>query len=275
MSKLRASTLPCAFSSALLTHGWMIASPSFMPEPAEHGVEPVGAEDAHQVVLEDEVELGAARVALAAGAAAQLVVDAPALVALGGEHVEAAGASTLALASAISASTRARSAAGSSVLALLLGGLQLLHHPHLDVAAELDVGAAAGHVGGDGHRAGHAGVGDDLRLLLVVAGVQHVVRDLRRLQHLRRASPTSRSRWCRPGSAGRPRARARSRRRSPRTSRGRCGTPGRRGPRGSPACWSAPRPRRACRSRRTRRPRWRRCRSCRRASRRGGSSSGR
>ena len=31
MSKLRASTLPCAFSSALFTQGWTIASPSFMP----------------------------------------------------------------------------------------------------------------------------------------------------------------------------------------------------------------------------------------------------
>ena len=60
-------------------------------EASEHRVEPVGPEDAHQVVLERQVEVGAARVALAAGAAAELVVDAPALVALGGEHVEAAG----------------------------------------------------------------------------------------------------------------------------------------------------------------------------------------
>ena len=31
MSKLRASTFCCAFSSALLIQGWMIASPSFRP----------------------------------------------------------------------------------------------------------------------------------------------------------------------------------------------------------------------------------------------------
>jgi hypothetical protein len=48
---------------------------------------------------------------------------------------------------------------------------------HVEVAAQLDVGAAAGHVGGDGHRAGHAGVGDDAGFLLVEAGVQHLVRD--------------------------------------------------------------------------------------------------
>ena len=49
-------------------------------QDAVHALRP---EDAHQVVLERQVELGAAGVALAAGAAAQLVVDAPALVALG------------------------------------------------------------------------------------------------------------------------------------------------------------------------------------------------
>ena len=56
----------------------------------QHAVHAVGAEDAHQVVFERQVELGAAGIALAARAAAQLVVDAPALVPLGAEHVEAA-----------------------------------------------------------------------------------------------------------------------------------------------------------------------------------------
>src|SRR5262249_15663032 len=42
--------------------------------------------------------------------------------------------------------------------------------PH--VAAKLNVGAAARHVGGDGDRARHAGLGDDLGLLLVIAGVE-------------------------------------------------------------------------------------------------------
>src|SRR5260370_19659980 len=48
------------------------------------------AEDLHQVVLERNEELARAGVALAAGAAAQLVVDAPALVALGADDVQAA-----------------------------------------------------------------------------------------------------------------------------------------------------------------------------------------
>ena len=49
----------------------------------------VAGEDAHQRVVEREVEARRARVALAAGAAAQLVVDAARLVALGGD--DAAG----------------------------------------------------------------------------------------------------------------------------------------------------------------------------------------
>ena len=66
-------------------------------ERLQHAVHAVGAEDAHQIVLDRQVEFRAAGVALAAGAAAQLVVDAAAFMALGGEHVEAAGGERLVL----------------------------------------------------------------------------------------------------------------------------------------------------------------------------------
>ena len=58
-------------------------------------------------------------------------------------------------------------------LGRLLDVIELVRDAHVGIAAELDVGAAARHVGGDGDRAGHAGLGDDERLLLVEAGVQH------------------------------------------------------------------------------------------------------
>ena len=74
----------------------------------------------------------------------------------------------------------------------------------LGVAAEQDVGAAAGHVGGDRDRAEAAGLGDDLGLVLVVLGVQHDVLDAAAPAACRRAAPTSRPRPCRPGPAGRP-----------------------------------------------------------------------
>ena len=62
---------------------------------------------------------------------------------------------------AISATSFARGDLGSDRVVLrsrslgfVLDAGQLLADAHLEIAAELDVGAAAGHVGGDGHRAG-------------------------------------------------------------------------------------------------------------------------
>ena len=49
------------------------------------------ADPPHQVVAERQVEPRLARVALPAGPAAQLVVDAARLVPLGAEHVQTAG----------------------------------------------------------------------------------------------------------------------------------------------------------------------------------------
>ena len=117
------------------------------PQPIEHLVHAVAGEETDEVVLGREVEAALAGVALTPRAAAQLVVDAPALVALGAQHVEAA---------------------------------ELGH-----ARPELDVDAAAGHVGGDGHRAGKPGVLDDLGLALVLLGVEDVVLDAVPLEHAR------------------------------------------------------------------------------------------
>ncbi len=48
----------------------------------------------------------------------------------------------------------------------------------LDMVLELDVGAAAGHVRGDGHFVLQAGAGDDIGLLLDLMGVEDLVLDL-------------------------------------------------------------------------------------------------
>ena len=48
---------------------------------------------------------------------------------------------------------------------------------HLDVAAQLNIGASSSHVGGDGHRARHARLRDDRGLLLVMACVEDLVRN--------------------------------------------------------------------------------------------------
>src|SRR3989304_4791616 len=53
----------------------------------------------------------------------------------------------------------------------------LLRASFVLLAAEDDVGAATGHVGGDGDAAQPARLGNDARLLLVVLGVEHLVRN--------------------------------------------------------------------------------------------------
>src|SRR5882724_3387596 len=64
----------------------------------------------------------------------------------------------------------------------ILDGVDL----RLRTAAEHDIRAAARHVGGDRDRTRTAGLRDDVRLALVLFGVEHFVRDLRALQELRK-----------------------------------------------------------------------------------------
>ena len=127
-----------------------------------------------QVVLEADEEDRATGVALPAGPAPQLVVDPAAVVPAAADHVQPAQ----------------------------------LGDPFpvgLVAAAEPDVDAPAGHLGGDGHRAVRAGLGDDRRLLGVVLGVEHA-RTARRPRAAPRPAPRTPSRrGCRPAPAGPPR----------------------------------------------------------------------
>ena len=138
-TKFCSSTFFCAFSIWLREDRRLHRLVVRDLEALHDLVDPVAREQAHEVVLRREVEARLAGVALAARAAAQLVVDAARLVALGAEDVEPAELD--------------------------------------DALAELDVDAAAGHVRRDRDRAGLAGVLDDLALALVLLRVQHVVRD--------------------------------------------------------------------------------------------------
>ena len=61
-----------------------------MPSFCKQRADPLLGEDAHQVVFEREIEARCAGIALAAGAATKLVVDAARLVALGAQDEEAA-----------------------------------------------------------------------------------------------------------------------------------------------------------------------------------------
>ncbi len=125
-------------------------------QPGQQRFQRRAVEPPHQLVGERQVEPRLTGIALAAGAAAQLVVDATRLVALGTEHVETARLDDfLGLVGGFGLDRRQHLVPGRLVL---VGGFdrvqalvaQALVGQEVDVAAEHDVGTAAGHVGGHG-----------------------------------------------------------------------------------------------------------------------------
>ena len=160
-------------------------------EALHDGLDGARAEPAHQLVLQREVEARLAGVTLPAGATAQLVVDAARLVALGAQHVEPAGGDDLLrLGVAGLLDPRQDLLERLGVVVLVLDRVeaalvQLRRREVVGVAAEQDVGAAAGHVGGDRDPAAAAGLRDDLRLLGVELRVEDRVLDAAPAQQLR------------------------------------------------------------------------------------------
>ena len=132
--------------------------------PAHYRLDALAAEAPHQVVVQSDVEPRLAGVALASGTPAELVIDAPGLVLLGAENEEA-----------------------SLIDDLLMVALPLLLREVVDevrVPAEYDVSAATGHIGGYGYGPGAARLCDDVRLALVLLGVEDGVLDLAPVEHL-------------------------------------------------------------------------------------------
>ena len=96
--------------------------------PAHHRLDAVAAKALHQFILEGHIELGTARIPLAAGAAAQLIVNAAGVVMFGAEDMETAQGHDL-----------------------VVFGPPFRRIPVGIAAAEDNIGAAAGHIGGDGN----------------------------------------------------------------------------------------------------------------------------
>ena len=159
ISKFWLSTWVCADRIARVTSLDSIGTSSGMLSRFMIALDRRRVEQPHQVVAERQVEARLPGVALPAGAAAQLVVDAPRLVPLGAEHVEAAGLDDLlVLGGDLDRAFVQRVRPGRLVV---LGGVERGQAPlaqlgvgeEFGVAAEHDVGASAGHVGRDGDRA--------------------------------------------------------------------------------------------------------------------------
>ena len=92
MSKLRASTFFCAFSITRVSRRFSIASPSSTPTRSHHCFTRSASKMRSRSSSSERKNWLEPGIALAAGAAAQLVVDAPALVPLGAEDVQPARA---------------------------------------------------------------------------------------------------------------------------------------------------------------------------------------
>ena len=143
------------------------------------------AEDAHQVVLKREVEARAAGVALASGAAAQLIVDAAGFVAFRAHDVQAAERDYFFVFLVDLCPDRLvdRVPFGfSNRVGILVLLAQPLPCEEVGIAAKQNVGTAAGHVRGHGYGALAAGLGHDKRLAFVILGVQNLVLDAHFLQ---------------------------------------------------------------------------------------------
>ena len=153
-------------------------------------------------ILQRDIEPGLAGVTLTAGTATQLVVDPAGVVALGTHDEQAAGLTHLLRLSGdlllVLLQLLGKQAAGIQNLLVVrlgvAGGLsnEFVRQPCLPqvtgghvlgVAAQHDIRTTAGHVGGHGDGAQLTGLRHDLRLTLVVLGVQYVVLDARLGEH--------------------------------------------------------------------------------------------
>ena len=176
----------------------------FHAQPLHQPRNPLGPENPHQIVFEREIEARRARIPLAARAAAQLVVDAARLVALGPDDVESAlpddavvlGVGLLLEFLVAPLVIGARDAVEALemeeihelvvvdelLLALgqplgnLIGQRPLAGH-EFGVAAEENIRPAAGHVRRNRDRGLAPGLRDDLGLLRVILRVQDDVLD--------------------------------------------------------------------------------------------------
>ncbi len=150
----------------------------FHAQPQHQLLHALTAEDAHQIVLQRQIKTGAAWIALASGASAKLVVDAPRFMPLGSHNVQTAQRHYF-LVIAVGLFLELGQRRFPLFFRNLVGILGLLAQKLLGlnfrIAAQQNVGSAAGHVGGYGHRPLAAGLGHDRRFTLVVLRVQDLV----------------------------------------------------------------------------------------------------
>ena len=174
MSKLRASTFFCAFSIARVSMRFSIASPSSTPRRSHHCLTRSASKIRSRSSSSERknwLEPGSPwrperpRSWLSMRRLSWRSVP----------RMCRPPAATTSL--ALRAALRLEAREGLGVVGMRAVAAALGEREHLGVAAEHDVGAAAGHVGRDRDGALAPGLRHDLGLALVLLGVQHVVPD--------------------------------------------------------------------------------------------------
>ena len=148
--------------------------PFFQAKLLQHAAHPVGPEDAHQIIFQRKEEARSARVPLAAGTAAQLVINAPAFMAFRANHEKPArlvhdGPRRINL-GLVARKHRFKLRP--------FGCLGFLPRQHFQIAAQLNIRAAACHIGRNRHRASAPGLRHNFRFLFMVARIQHLMRNV-------------------------------------------------------------------------------------------------
>ena len=151
-----------------------------------HGVrQAITDEQPHEVVLHRNEELGRPGITLPPGTAPKLTVDPSGLVPLGPEDLKPTHLNDEVVRFALELDLLRR-IHGDQLREIQAALLRPPHRPAFnDTLTQLDVGSAAGHVRGDRHGAGLARLRHDLGFLLVLLGVQDIVRNSAALEHAR------------------------------------------------------------------------------------------
>ena len=152
--------------------------PFFQAKLLQHPAHSVRPEDAHQIIFQGKEEARSTGVPLPARTTAKLIVDAPAFMAFRANHEKPAGGMHD-WARRINFGLVARQ---SGFKFRPFGSIGFLPRQHFQITTQLNIRAAARHIGRNRHRTGAPGLGNDGRFLFMVARIQHLVRNVFLLQ---------------------------------------------------------------------------------------------
>jgi len=170
--KVAVLNTPLCLLKGIGEHAVLDGHPVLHPDLAQDAPDVLRGEQAHQRVVQGDVEAAGARVPLAAAAPTQLVVDTARLVPLRTHDIEATEALDLFIVFS------PRRGDLFQCFGKLFGcgiGAAYPAGTGIEAASELDVGSPSCHVGGDGDRPLGTGLFDDQGLTGVVLRVEHLV----------------------------------------------------------------------------------------------------